>query len=393
MANIINVTKSTIIAESARLLYFLKKLLPSKVNKNIWLFSESPAQAQENGYELYLWVKENAPEVDSYYILERSSPVIKKFSNDSNLLILGSFKQCLMMFEADRIISTHGLWQVPDELGILKKITRNNLKAKKVMLNHGVGFLKNGSKYYHKNNFLLNDLILTLSKKHSHIFTSLYGYKDSDLKITGYPRFDNMISSVENSPWKNTITLMPTFRDGMKNSISEFKETGLFKHIELILTDPTINELLIQSGSHLAIYLHQNIQECSDSFMTHESEHVKIIRQGDYSVTEILKFSKLLITDYSSVFFDFVYMGKPFISYQFDRESFLAARHEKPMLDIQNDLPGVVVDTHDELVRELSKYINNEFTLEDSYKQQAAEFFEYQDTNNRYRAYQAIKNI
>jgi hypothetical protein len=39
---------------------------------------------------------------------------------------------------------------VPDELGILKKLTRKALKAKKVMLNHGVIFIKNGIKYYHK---------------------------------------------------------------------------------------------------------------------------------------------------------------------------------------------------------------------------------------------------
>ena len=50
--------------------------------------------------------------------------------------------------------------------------------------------------------------------------------------------------------------------------------------------------------------------------------YVTSIKQGDIDVQKLIKESKLMITDYSSVAFDFSFLNKPVIYYQFDRNEF-----------------------------------------------------------------------
>ena len=50
-----------------------------------------------------------------------------------------------------------------------------------------------------------------------------------------------------------------------------------------------------------------------------------------------------MITDYSSVAFDFGFLYKPVIYYQFDKERFLGK--DGSHIDIEQELPGVIVNS------------------------------------------------
>ncbi len=278
---------------------------------------------------------------------------------------------------------------IPDEIGFLKKLTRKKLKAKKVMLNHGFCFLKNGKRFYHKSKFPLNDLIISTSEKHKKIFTEIYGYSDIDVAITGYPRLDDMVDESTNTDKK--LLLMPTFRDNEDNIGSEFSKTTLFEKIKNIMTDPILIKLFEKEKIKLSIYLHQNIQKYSYMFDEYCSENIKVVKQGGKTVQDLLKESNLLITDYSSVMFDFIYMSKPFISYQFDREDFINSRDDKPIINIKNDLPGHVVDTHDELVSKILEIHNENYKIDPESNNLRTEYFYYSDRNNCKRVFDEIK--
>ncbi|USE00350.1 CDP-glycerol glycerophosphotransferase family protein [Vibrio sp. SCSIO 43133] len=376
--------------EASRLAFLVAK--PFLKQERVWLFSESENQAQENGYTLYQWVKKHHPEIKSMYVLGKNSPVRSKFNGDSNLLTYATLRQYFYVFKAERIISTHGLWMIPDGIGLQKKINRKHLKAKKVMLNHGIGFLKNGIDFYHKSRFPLNDFIMSLSTKHQDIFTQVYGYNKSEVPIVGYPRFDNMIDKSK-SVGMSEILLMPTFRDKLQKMGGKFSETELFQRIVDLVVDERMKKLLENSNSRLIIYLHQENQDSSFCFDEYVCKHIAICTQKDFSVTELLTRSKLLITDYSSVLFDFVYMKKPFISYQYDRENFLNTRRHKPMINIKNDLPGEVVDTHEELINCIENTVNRHFTLRKEDADAISNFFQYTDRNNCQRVFQFINEI
>ncbi len=388
MANLYKVTKETVKCEIARIAYLLSKPF---FKQKVWLFCETEDQAQENGYTLYRWVKDNKPEIRSYYVLGENSPVYDKLVEDKCILRSSSIAQYFYLFHSSIIASTHGLWCLPDGLGIQKKINRKVLRAQKVMLNHGLCFLKNGKNFYHKDVFALNDHMTALSEKHKAIFTDLYGYDSSEVSITGYPRLDKMLDSSQEHD--NYVLIMPTFRDGEQRLGSKFVQTDLYKNIEAFLLDQSVKKSLIEHDLKILIYLHQDNQDSTDCFRPLENDRVRVVKQGEFSVTELLSMSKLLITDYSSVLFDFIYMEKPFISYQFDRERFLASREHKPIIDIGKDLPGKTVDTHTQLVDTYMQYVCSNFTMEQEYKDKISDYFLYRDTNNCQRVFELLSKL
>ena len=86
-------------------------------------------------------------------------------------------------------------------------------------------------------------------------------------------------------------------------------------------------------------------------------------------------------------------MNKPFISYQFDYDSFVSSREDKAIIDMRTELPGDVVNTHDQLVDEIIRQIKSGFIMKLNHKKMVSEYFTYQDQNNCARVYQAIKDF
>lgn len=387
MASFYKIIKSTFIAESARLCYILSKPF---FNKNIWIISETENQAQDNGYDFFCWIEKNTSDIDVFYVIDKRSPDINKFKHHSNWLAVDSFKQIFYLYHASKIISTHGLWMIPDEFGILKKLTRKTLKAKKVMLQHGVNFIRNSRKYYHKSFFPLNDLWIASSQQEKEIFINEYGYLNKDVIVTGLPRFDSLTDMSNQSKWPNMILFMPTFRDHEQGLHEGFKETELYQRIQALVYEKRLKQLLEEKNCHLAIYLHQNIQVYTKYLDQFANSRIHIIHQGELSIKDLLRMSKLLVTDYSSVFFDFVYMNKPFISYQFDYLQFINSREDKPLHNIRTELPGYVVTTHDELIDRILSLEKSQFPMNEEHRLSAAKHFTYKDKGNCRRVYQAI---
>ena len=101
-----------------------------------------------------------------------------------------------------------------------------------------------------------------------------------------------------------------------------------------------------------------------------------------YDVQNLLKESKLLITDYSSVFFDVAYMGKPCVYYQFDREKFYSSHYQKGYFDYDTMGFGEVALSHEELIDVVVRYIQTGFWVKDEYKGRTDSFFPVRDQNN-----------
>ena len=76
--------------------------------------------------------------------------------------------------------------------------------------------------------------------------------------------------------------------------------------------------------------------------------------------------SDILITDYSSVFFDYANLKRPMIFYMYDLEHY---RDESNgfYIDVNKELPGKIVRTDDELIDEIER-VSKEFKYDDKYK-------------------------
>ena len=135
------------------------------------------------------------------------------------------------------------------------------------------------------------------------------------------------------------------------------------------------------------------MQKYARSFHTEFSE-IEVVYQDDiYDIQQLLKESALLITDYSSVHFDFAYMNKPVLYYQFDREEFWDKQYKQSSFDAAKDGFGPVAYGVKSLVYELKQAYANGFTMKSEYQSRMREFYQLYDDHNCDRVYREITKI
>ena len=59
--------------------------------KEIWLVSEAGSTARDNGFHFYKYLKENYPEIESYYIISKDSSDYSRVKSYGNIIDYKSF--------------------------------------------------------------------------------------------------------------------------------------------------------------------------------------------------------------------------------------------------------------------------------------------------------------
>jgi CDP-glycerol glycerophosphotransferase (TagB/SpsB family) len=120
------------------------------------------------------------------------------------------------------------------------------------------------------------------------------------------------------------------------------------------------------------------------------SDNIVLASFKDFDVQSLLKESAVLITDFSSVFFDFAYMKKPIIYFQFDKETFYGRHYRKGYFDYRDIGFGDVCGTVDEVTESLLRLFDSDFAMSEHYLQRTENFFPLCDRNNCNRIYELI---
>ncbi|ASB71720.1 glycosyltransferase [Bacillus subtilis] len=205
----------------------------------------------------------------------------------------------------------------------------------------------------HKNiqrNFLHSDYILSPNK-----FTSeklidshdLEGLYNGEIIEEGYPRMDLTFNTdkeelrktleniIELDPHKKIILYAPTWR-GEVGSVSNINEE-LFKHIS------ALNEK-IPDDYQLILKVHTLLFK----YIKHDEQLMNKCIPDCIDTNELLSLVDILITDYSSIFFDYMATNKPILYFMYDKEQYLKKRGM--YLDV-NTLAGPICKTTDELAK------------------------------------------
>ena len=215
--------------------------------------------------------------------------------------------------------------------------------------------------------------IVSCSKDISKILIS--SSLNKNVKITGYPRndvffskdliFENYKEKLNLDKYQKIILYCPTFRDNYK-VVKPF--SGKF------LED--INTYLKKNKSILLIKKHQYESKIE---ISKELSNIKDISYEIDDIQDLLVFVDILISDYSSVFFDFILLDRPVIYYSYDYDKYL--RNCREMLyDYYNDISGPFARNEDELLKLLKSV--SEWFNDKSYQ------VEYKKFKNRFNYYQ-----
>lgn len=367
----------------------LLKLLNS--NEELWLFCERGFDAGDNAFTFFNYCKKNNAKAKCFYLTTD-----KKLLKNSSFIKYKSFKHKVLLIASSKLFITHAKSFInPWNTKLPKICTYYFPKQISIFLQHGITH-NDVSHILHKKitNF---DYFVCGAKPEYDFIIDVFGYADKEVLYTGLPRFDNL----HNSQTKQEILFMPTWREycmqpnwrkEKKVTDNDFLNSIFFKKYQHLLNNRNLHKILDNNNLNLIIYLHPEAQKYKKYFSS-ISKRIKFIDTKKFSIQQKIKDSKLLITDYSSVAFDFAYSKKPIIYYQFDSELFFNKHYKKGYFNYKLDGFGLVTKKEDDILIELFKNIKNNFKIEEQYLKKINNFFTINDSNNCKRLLNKISKI
>ena len=350
--------------------------------KNIWLIEENPMEANDNGYALLKYIKKNKKDINVYYVINKKSKQIGKVKQISNIIYDKSLKHWIYYFNAKVIVITQkyanpspAIFYILHNLGLIK--------GKRVFLQHGIIYNDIKCYYYNVCKF---DLFICGAKKEYEFVKNNYGYPVKNVVYTGLARFDEY---AKNRKMENFIIIAPTWRNWIKCKNKEYK---YFKKWNELINNQKFQEFLEKNDINAKVVLHQEMNKFKNKIQT-TSKNIVIYENDEINYNEILSKCLMLITDFSSVFFDVAYMKKPIIYFQFDEEEFRKKHLKKGYFSYKNDGIGESLKEANDVVDKIKEYKENKFQMEEKYLKRVNDFFERRDEKNCDRIFEEILKI
>ena len=332
-----------------------------------------------------------------YFVLDKLSVDYKRLRKIGRVVPFNSIKHRLLSLLCDKVISSQANDYVFNPFLDFSYLYKNILwRQKFVYLKHGV-IKDDSSRWLRKTNKNISLLVTATNDEYQSILKNPYYYDEGQVKCTGLPRYDYLYRGTGN---KNVITFMPTWRSYLAGDfdVSTGSRT-LKKGVEDSLYCQMYRQVFSNFRLYEAVQKHHYVikmmchpempRECLKYFNCGDS--IEIL-DNNTRYKEIFAESNLIITDYSSVVFDFAYIRKPIIYYQQDAVEFYSGKHtyDKGYFDYERDGFGEVEYTADALVDRIIEYMENGCKLKTVYKDRIEKTFLYNDRNNCKRVYEEI---
>ena len=368
-----------------RFVYLL--LYPFYRNKRIWLFMDRRESADDNAEHLFKYAIKQNDDIKKYFTVFKESDDYNRLSNLGNILPFYSIKQRLIYLFAEKIISSH-----PDEI-ILNPFMGKNIRlycslinSDKIFLQHGVT-KDNISSWLRKYDKNLSLLVTVSDLENQSFFEEGYNYDENVVQALGFPRFDNLLELKENNFIDSKqIIITPSWREELfGKNVDQIKSSEYFVHINSLINNEQLISMAKKFGYKILFKPHPLVYNFIDLF--DKNEYVLFDNGTKYQ--ELFKTSSLMITDYSSVAFDFSYMDKPVIYYQYgDDYNFKEGYFNYETMGF-----GEVTSNENELIKLIIEYMKNDCKIKEKYKNRVTKFYKHHDKNNCKRVYDAILNI
>ena len=294
--------------------------------------------------------------------LTQSKSVLNAHSDiKKHTVLFTSLKGVITLLKASQIVVDYSHWSYRNPLYFFL-----SLKAKKVHLWHGLtfkpvelGLIANGTPYLKSRLFrhVVNyDLMVSTSDFWTkHLYKKYFLAKD--VENYGYPRNDVLFRTPDHLDLigvdVNKFKLLkmakekghkiaiysPTFRDDGSDAFSsghlniEKLNTFLSKHnIILVLKMHPLNARTYEDLSNIVNY------------------------DKDFDVYPVMSLSDMMITDYSSIYIDYLIIDRPIVFFNYDYEKYLE-QNRKLQTKFLDTIPGVVTTEQEGLEKAILDHL------------------------------------
>ena len=361
------------------LVYLVCLIIPKK--KNRWVFGAwFGTRISDNPYAFYQYVTKNHPEIEAYWICD---DVSKGPEFGVNAVKKNTARARWLCLTAKVSVMNQGYL----DLGGLNWVRRSF----KVQLWHGVAWKKIGEdtpdaktgilhKISHKAFLFSNkcDLYITPSDETRRTHKTAFLVGDDKILSVGQPRNELLMDAQACSKVKEkilskigtgstVIVYMPTFRD---KTSEPFSFTKIADEISPVL------------AKHDAVILEkQHFVQIKRDEASSQASTDRIINVADYDAQELLASADILVTDYSSCFFDYVLRDKPVIHYMYDYDRY--KNDDRGFyFDVDFVRSGKIVKTTDELIDHMEEVLEGNYDEPETRKIIRDRFDAYESSDN-----------
>jgi CDP-glycerol glycerophosphotransferase (TagB/SpsB family) len=230
-------------------------------------------------------------------------------------------------------------------------------------LGHGVKFFKSFLYTENASPKQYDKLVLIPSKKIINVALR-YGWKEENIIKICLPKWDKY-DKIKNKEIEKSIFIFFTWRQLKKgkNINSEY-----INNIIKLINSDILNKKLIEKNITLYYCLHHKFSQYKNTIKINQ---LKLKYINNSQISETLMKSSLLITDFSSVYFDYIYKRKPIIIYIPDSEDLnIKDNYDINYINLINNMKNGKIyfenkcNTTEQVINKTIFYIDNNFELE-----------------------------
>lgn len=351
-------------------IFLLLKLMPRR--NNVWCFSSYRDSFVDNAKYLFHYVSTKHPEIDCYWVTDDLALINELNAQGYQAIKRKSVKGVLKIIRAKCVFYSSYVSEVNHWLTSGAKLINlwHGLPLKKIEFDIDSGVLAkkydkqmNTEKLYKQVFFPAAyrraDLMFAPTDEMEHIFTRAFRLQNNAIVKCGSPRTDQFFDEQSFSALtikdlaqlavpenRKVYIYMPTFRD----TGGEFFSKDNFNFEQLNQTMEKVDgEFWIKAHPAAGV---ENIE-------LSQYDRIKLL-PSNIDMYPVLKLSHALITDYSSIYIDYLLLDKPIYFYCFDLDDY-KQNCRSMYFDYDEVTPGFKCLTFSSLLECIEQY-NDDFS-------------------------------
>jgi len=307
-------------------IYILSYILPKE--KDLWVFGAwFGGKYSDNTKYFYEFCESKKNK--NYWIVKDKSLLLSLSEKNINVLYYLSLKGLWVQLRAEKVFITQSVMSDLFSPAINRTVIFqlwHGLALKKIMFDvkksYKMRIFESVMSCIFPYSMHRQDYVVATSNETSRIFASAFNLPLSKVLITGLPRNDKLINSKvkeKQQTAKFNFIYMPTFRGGIGSEIDLFYR---FK-----FDADRLSRLLDENNATLTLRLHP-VNKPSNELLSSISEKQNIYFSDTDDIYEEINRYDCLITDFSSIYLDFILTDKPIIFSPFELDSYISNDRE-----------------------------------------------------------------